>query len=57
MSYELTIDDYLVGVFPTEAEAIRRAGYLPKGCYTLREWAKDGEFSTFDPSIKNTTTS
>ena len=51
MSYELTIDDYLVGVFPTEAEAIRRAGYLPKGCYTLREWAKDGEFSTFDPSI------
>ena len=57
MSYELTIDDYLVGVFPTEAEAIRLAGYLPKGCYTLREWAKDGEFSTFDPSIKNTTTS
>lgn len=51
MSYELTIDDYLVGVFPTEAEAVRRADYLPAGRYTIREWEKDGEFSTFDPSV------
>lgn len=50
MIYELTIDGYRLGCFPTEAEAIRRAGYLPKGRYTLREWARDDEFSTFDPS-------
>ena len=47
MIYELLCDGYRLGVFPTEAEAVRRA---PKGCYTLREWEKDGEFSTFDPS-------
>ena len=51
MIYELTIDGYRLGFFPTEAGAIRRAGYLPKGRYTLREWARDGEFSTFDPSV------
>lgn len=51
MSYELTIDGYLVGVFPTEAEAVRWAQYLPWGRYTLREWARDGEFSTFDPAV------
>ena len=50
MIYELTIDGYTLGQFLTEAEAIRRARYLPRGRYTLREWARDGEFSTFDPS-------
>ena len=47
---ELTYGGYRLGTFPTEAEAVRRAGYLPKGRYTVREWEKDGEFSTFDPS-------
>lgn len=50
MVYELTYGGYTVGYFPTEAEAVRRAGFLPKGRYTVREWAKDGDFSTFDPS-------
>ena len=50
MIYELTIDGYRLGIFPTEAEAVRRTRYLPRGRYTLREWARDGEFSTFDPS-------
>lgn len=53
MVYELTYGDYRLGTFPTEAEAVRRAGYLPKGRYTVREWAKDGEFMMFDPSINN----
>ena len=53
MIYELTIDGYLLGVFPSEAEAIRRARYLPRGRYTLREWARDGEFSTFDPAVNS----
>lgn len=26
------------------------AAYMPGGCYTIREWTKDGEFWTFDPS-------
>lgn len=53
MIYELTIDGYLLGVFSSEAEAeaIRRARYLPRGRYALREWARDGEFSTFDPAV------
>lgn len=51
MIYELSFDGYRLGLFPTEAEAVRRADYLPKGRYTLREWEKDGEFSTFDPSV------
>ena len=50
MIYELTYGGYRLGTFPTEAEAVRRAGYLPKGRYTVREWERDGEFSTFDPS-------
>lgn len=37
-------------MFPTEAEAVRRADYLPNGCYTVREWMDEGEFMTFDPS-------
>ena len=51
MIYELTYGGYRLGTFPTEAEAVRRAGYLPKGRYTVREWEKDGEFSTFDTSM------
>ena len=51
MIYELTYGGYRLGTFPTEAEAVRRAGYLPKGRYTVREWEKHGEFSTFDPSM------
>lgn len=50
MFYELLCGDYRLGTFPTEAEAVRRAGYLPKGCYTIREWEKDGEIWIFDPS-------
>lgn len=53
MIYELTYGGYRLGTFPTEAEAVRRAGYLPKGRYTVREWAKDGDFMMFDPSINN----
>ena len=51
MIYELTIDGYLLGVFSSEAEAVRLARYLPRGRYTLREWARDGEFSPFDPAM------
>ena len=29
MIYELICDGYRLGVFPTEAEAVRRADYLP----------------------------
>ena len=50
MFYELLYGGYRLGTFPTEAEAVRRAGYLPKGRYTVREWERNGEFSTFDPS-------
>ena len=35
MIYELTYGSYTLGYFPTEAEAVRRAGYLPKGRYTI----------------------
>lgn len=51
MIYELSCDGYRLGLFPTEAEAVRRAAYLPKGYYTVREWNDDGdELITFDPS-------
>ena len=46
MIYELSFDGYRLGLFPTEAEAV-----LPSGCYTIREWTKDGEFLIFDPSV------
>ena len=49
--YELSCDGYRLGFFPTEAEAVRRADYLPNGCYTVGEWMDEGEFMTFDPSI------
>ena len=49
MIYELTYGSYTLGYFPTETEAVRRAGYLPKGRYTIREWERDGDFSMFNP--------
>ena len=49
MIYELSFEGHTVGYFPTEAEAVRRAGYLPKGRYTIREWERDGYFSMFNP--------
>ena len=51
MIYELPIDGYRLGIFPTEAEVIHRVGYLSKDSYTIREWAIDGEFSTFNPTV------
>ena len=51
--YLVPFEGHTLGYFPTEAEAVRRAGFLPKGRYTVREWAKDGEFMMFDPSINN----
>ena len=42
MIYELSFEGHTLGYFPTEAEAVRRAGFLPKG-----------EFMMFDPSINN----
>ena len=47
MTYELAYGSYTVGYFPTEAEAVRRAGYLPKGRYTIREWERDGDVLMF----------
>ena len=52
MIYELSFEGHTVGYFPTEAEAVHRADYLPKSRYTLREWEKDGEFLTFDTLTK-----
>ena len=49
MIYELSFEGHTVGYFPTEAEAVHRAGYLPKGRYTIREWERDGDFSMFNP--------
>ena len=53
MIYELSFEGHTLGYFPTETEAVRRAGFLPKGRYTVREWVKDGEFMMFDSSINN----
>ena len=50
MIYELSYKGYRLGMFPTEAEAARRADSLPNGCYTVREWMDEGEFMTFDSS-------
>ncbi len=49
--YELSFDGYRLGFYPTEAEARQRAGYMPKGSYTIREWGVDGEYLTFDPTM------
>lgn len=50
MIYELTIDGYRLGIFPTEAEARHHAAYMPHGLYTVREWIVDGDFLLFSPT-------
>ena len=49
MLYELSADGYTVGVFPTEAAARHNAAYMPGGCYTIREWTRDGDFFDVRP--------
>lgn len=48
--YELSYDGYRLGFYPTEAEAVRRAGFMPKGRYTVKEWIDDGDFLLFSPT-------
>lgn len=50
MLYELSTNGYTVGMYPTEAAARHNVAYMPSGCYTIREWTKDGEYLMFDPS-------
>ena len=50
MIYELSINGYSLGLFSSEAAALRRADYLPADRYTVREWSKEGDFLTFSPS-------
>ena len=50
MIYELTIDGYRLGIFPTEAAARHHAAYMPHGLYTVREWIDDGDFLLFSPT-------
>lgn len=47
MIYELSYDGYRLGLYPTEAEARHHAAYMPKGRYSIREWAQEGEFMVF----------
>lgn len=47
--YELSFDGYRLGLYPTEAEARQRAGYMPRGRYIIREWADIPDFMEFDP--------
>ncbi len=50
MIYELlTTDGYRLGLFSTEDSARRRAGYMPRGSYIIREWADTPDFMEFDP--------
>ena len=44
-----------MGIFPTEAETVHNAAYLPKSRYTLREWTEEGNFRTFAPSTNRHT--
>lgn len=44
MRYELMVSGSCVGLFPTESEARHHVAYMPKGNYTLRKWAIDGDF-------------
>lgn len=48
MTYELTCDKYLLGYFPSEAEARHHAQYLPKGKYVIHELAQDGDSLIFE---------
>ena len=50
MIYELSINGYSLGLFSSEAAALRRVDYLPADRYTVREWSKDGDFLTISPS-------
>ena len=54
MLYELSADGYTVGVFPTEAAARPNAAYMPGGCYTIREWTRDGDFFDVRPLNQQT---
>lgn len=49
MIYELTYQGHALGMFPTVEEARKRASYLPKGRYTVRELEGDEPFLLFDP--------
>ena len=48
MIYELSYDGYSLGMFPTRTEAMRRASFLPKSRYIVREWEDDAPFLFFD---------
>lgn len=52
--YELSYDGYRLGLFPTEAEARHHAAYMPKGCYSIREWTEEDEFMVFDTKTNKT---
>lgn len=46
--YELSFNGYRLGLFPIEAEALHHVAYMPKGCYSIREWVEEDEFMVFD---------
>ena len=50
MIYELSINGYSLGLFSSEAAALRRVDYLPADRYTVREWSKECDFLRFSPS-------
>ncbi len=39
------------GYSPPKLPPGKRAQFLPKGVYTVREWGVDGEYLTFDPTM------
>ena len=49
MIYELTYKGYALGMFRSVEEARKRASYLPKGRYTVRELEGEEPFLLFDP--------
>lgn len=52
--YELSFNDYRLGFYPTEAEARHHAAYMPKGCYSIREWTEEDEFMVFNTETNKT---
>lgn len=50
MIYELTYQGHALGMFPSVEEARKRASYLPKGRYTVRELEGEEPFLLFDPN-------
>lgn len=50
MIYELSYKGYRLGMFPTEAEAVRRADLPPEWMLHGSGMVDEGEFMTFDPS-------